>query len=233
MSFEMDVGSRGESSFAKSMETGSFDPDRRVDIRSSAESSGAAFDPDRRVDPETLRTRMENERIARYRDAYLPRKERFDGEVGNSLARPDVSTKTGAEAKELLDARGLHGIEYRNGSPDFSVVALESVQIPRMTADREENYKQAYQAVAEKWNAESHEGRTDWTASDVKQWKKENGLVVHEKEDLKTCEFVPECIHRHFSHIGGRLISAIRGIFSERQVRMMQQKEDFNDQFDA
>lgn len=233
MSFGLDTGSRGESNFAKSMEAKSFDPDRRVDIRPAAESSGAAFDPDRRVDPEALKVQMESERIARYRDTYLPRKERFDGEVGNSLARPDASMKSGPEAKKWLDDHGLHGIEYRNGYPDFSAIAFESVKIPRMTADRESNFKQAYKAVAEKWNADSRDGRTDWTAKDVKQWKKDNGLSIHEKEDLTTCEFIPECVHKHFGHIGGRLIAAIKGVFSESQVRMMQQKENFNDQFDA
>ena len=103
-----------------------------------------------------------------------------------------------------------------------------------MTADRPENFKQAYKAAAKKWNTEGRDGRSDWTAKDVKAWAKENNLTVHEKEDLKTCEFVPKDVHAHFNHLGGHGIAAIAGIFSERQLQAgLSNRGDFNDQFDA
>lgn len=173
-------------------------------------------------------------RIESYKTLFLPRGDRFEGEQGNSLALPDVAMITGPAAKEWLDAHGLRGIEYKNGSPDFSGIAAESVTIPNMTADRLSNFKQAYQATAEKWNREAKDGRTDWKPSEVKQWAKDNGLTIHEKEDLKTCEFVPTAVHAHFKHLGGKTIAAIAGRFSDSQIAAgIAVRSDFYDQFDA
>ena len=173
-------------------------------------------------------------RIESYKDLSQPRANRFEGERGDSLALPDSTMPPGPAAKEWLDTHGLRGIEYKSGFPCFSGIAAESVTIPNMTADRPSNFKQAYQATAEKWNREAKDGRTDWKASEVKQWAKDNDLTIHEKEDLKTCEFVPTAVHAHFKHLGGVSISAIAGRFSENQIAAgIAVRRDFNDQFDA
>lgn len=173
-------------------------------------------------------------RIESYKMLFLPRADRFEGEKGNSLALPDERMLTGPAAKKWLDAHGLRGIEYKNGSPDFSGIAIESVTIPNMTADSQNNFKQAYRATAEKWNREAKDGRNDWNPSEVKKWAKDNGLTIHEKEDLKTCEFVPTAVHAHFKHLGGKTIAAIVGRFSDRQIAAgIAVRSDFYDQFDA
>lgn len=166
--------------------------------------------------------------------AQNPPESRFEGERGNSLALPDTSKSNGEVAKALLDELGMRGIEYRNGFPDFSKIARESVTIPNMTAERDKNFNQAYKATAEKWNIEKKDGRDDWEASEVKQWKQENNLAIHEKEDLKTCEFIPLEIHAHFSHVGGRYISELMGRTGDIHRNSPQRVAGgFYDEFDA
>lgn len=172
--------------------------------------------------------------LEQLKDTQNPSESRFEGKRGDSLALPDTSKPNGEVAKALLDELGMRGIEYRNGFPEFSGIALESVTIPNMTADRDVNFKQAYKATAEKWNIEKKDGRDDWKATEVKQWKQENNLSVHEKEDLKTCEFVPIEIHAHFSHVGGRYISELMGRTGDIQRNSPQQVAGgFYDEFDA
>jgi hypothetical protein len=173
-------------------------------------------------------------RLERMKDLIIPREDRFEGVRGESLALPDVSRPNGEAAKQWLEEHGMRGIEYRNGYPDFSGVALESVTIPDMTTSKDHNFKQAYEATAEKWNAERREGRDDWRPSEVKAWKKENGLDIHEKEDLRTCEFVPHDVHMQFTHVGGRFVAALAGRTGDMRTSGAQQnKGGFYDQFDA
>lgn len=172
--------------------------------------------------------------LQQLKDNQNPPESRFEGERGNSLALPDVSKKYGEAAKALLYEQGMRGIEYHNGFPDFSKIACGSVTIPNMTMNRSENFKQAYKATADKWNREKKGGRDDWKASEVKQWKQENNLAIHEKEDLMTCEFVPLEIHAHFSHVGGIYISKLMGRAGEIQRNGLQQVVGgFYDEFDA
>lgn len=107
--------------------------------------------------------------LEQMKGAQNPSESRFEGERGDSLALPDTSKPNGEVAKALLDELGIRGIEYRNGFPDFSKIARESVTIPNMTAERDKNFNQAYKATAEKWNIEKKDGRDDWEASEVKQ----------------------------------------------------------------
>lgn len=191
--------------------------------------------PAHKSDAESPLTNAQFDRLDRLATYKRPRPERFVGEPGNSLALPDITKKTGLEAKAYLDTLGLKGIEYRNNRPDFSPVVLESVAIPYMTADIAENYRQAYKATAEKWNAEGRDGRSDWKPSDVKHWKQDNDLVIHENQDLKTCEFMPRIVHEHFPHSGGRCAAALLGRFEvpEQYSTEMTKGDDFYDQFDA
>lgn len=108
MSFEMDVGSRGESSFAKSMETGSFDPDRRVDIRSSAESIGDTFDPDRRIDPEARKDETESKvdmpsLINEYLDDVKARSDCPETIPDRTFTASDISVRTPEENSMLRE----------------------------------------------------------------------------------------------------------------------------------
>lgn len=185
-------------------------------------------------DPTDVLTETQLSRLESMKDMIIPRMDRFEGVRGESLALPDVSKPNGEAAKQCLEEHGMRGIEFRNGYPDFSGIAFESVTIPDMTTNKDRNFKQAYEATAEKWNAERREGRDDWKPSEVKAWKKENNLDIHEKEDLKTCEFVPHDVHMQFSHVGGRFVAALAGRTDEMRIGGAQQnKGGFYDQFDA
>lgn len=129
----------------------------------------------------------------------------WTGEIGESKLKPE-----NAEAKAELAKCGKDGIEYKDGIPDFSPFAKDSVEIDYMTADRTENYKQAYKKFAEKWNADEFEGRTNWDSRSVQQYKKEHHLDMHECSDLKTCQLVPHDIHMSAKHVGGRCECSIR-----------------------
>lgn len=72
-----------------------------------------------------------------------------------------------------------------------------------MSSNRPSNFKQADKACAEKWNTEKKDGRTDWTAKDVKKWRQENMCSWHERINMKTMDLVPRKIHEVCKHYGG------------------------------
>ena len=120
-----------------------------------------------------------------------------------------MTTEGGRAVKEELARAGLEGIVYKSYVPDFGPVAKETVTIDTMTPDIETNRTSAYQALADRWNAEGRpdkEGnpKTDWISRDVAEWKKENKLAFHECSDMHTCQFVPQTIHSYYKHYGGR-----------------------------
>ena len=65
------------------------------------------------------------------------------------------------------------------------------------------NFTQADIKCSEKWNTEAKDGKTDWTARDICNWRHENRCSWHEKCDRKTMELVPYEIHSYFIHSGG------------------------------
>lgn len=122
----------------------------------------------------------------------------WEGERGESKFIPNDQ-----EIKEILEKYGLDGITYKDGIPDFSNVSEATVEIDNMTDFRPDNFRQCDEKCAEKWNNEKRDGRTDWTARDVAQWRKENGYSWHERNDMKTCDLVPTKINDYFGHLGG------------------------------
>jgi NAD+--asparagine ADP-ribosyltransferase len=107
------------------------------------------------------------------------------------------------EIKTELAKHGLDGIEYRNGIPDFSEVAEATVEIENMSDDRDSNFKQCDQKCAEQWSEEGKDGKTDWTARDVRNWRRDNGYSWHERNDMKTCDLILPKINVYFGHLGG------------------------------
>ena len=106
------------------------------------------------------------------------------------------------EARAELEARGMDGIEYKNGIPDFSECAEATVEIDNMTENRYPNFKQCDDALAAKWNEEARDGRTDWEGKDVRDFR--DGIYTwHERIDMKTCDLVPRAIHDKCRHLGG------------------------------
>jgi len=122
----------------------------------------------------------------------------WDGERGESKYIP-----TDPEIKEILKKYGLDGIEYKDGIPDFSKVSESTVEIDNMTDNRKSNFEQCDEKCAEKWNKEGRDGKNDWTARDVANWRRENGYSWHERNDMKTCDLVPTKVNVYFGHLGG------------------------------
>ncbi|WAD25617.1 HNH endonuclease [Pseudomonadaceae bacterium T75] len=132
----------------------------------------------------------------------------WNGEVGNSDWIPDDTLvpkqPIGNELswREIKDKYGIESIPFIDGEPDFSAVSEATVEIDDFTTDRNSNFTQADEACAEKWNAEQKDGR-NWTAADVKEYRKENQLSWHERSDQKTMDLVPQEVHGNVPHSGG------------------------------
>ena len=128
----------------------------------------------------------------------------WQGERGESVFVPND-----AEIKTILEEYGIEGIEYKDGIPDFSPCAESTVEIDNMTDNRSgppvegSNFQQCDQKCAEQWNAQARDGRTDWTARDVANWRRENGYSWHERNDMKTCDLIPTKVNAYFGHLGG------------------------------
>ena len=111
---------------------------------------------------------------------------------------------------------GKDGIEYKNLEPDFSEVSEGTVKIDNMTEHRDDyydengelqpgNFSQADAKLAEKWNEQQKDGRTDWTDEDVYEWRHDpaHQCSWHERCDTKTMDLVPYDIHSYCKHLGG------------------------------
>ena len=146
-----------------------------------------------------------------HKDCLTSSKERIDwadtsegdweGEHGNSKFHPEKQ-----EARDALDRYEQDGIDYCDGEPDFSKVSEATVEIENMTSDRYgkgNNFDQANQKCAEKWNMEARDGKTDWTARDVDNWRTENRYTWHERLDRKTMDLVQRDVHEECKHYGG------------------------------
>lgn len=128
----------------------------------------------------------------------------WTGERGNSKFIPNENTEAGMRAKVKLAEYGLNGIRYKNGEADFSRCSEATVVIDHMRSNRDDNFDQADVKCAEKWNLESREGRNDWTARDVYEWRHKNKYSWHERCDTKSMDLVSRDIHNStFSHSGG------------------------------
>lgn len=107
------------------------------------------------------------------------------------------------EVKDILGKHDKEGISYRDSIPDFSEVAMSTVEIDDMTENRADNFRQCDEKCPEQWNKEKRDGRTDWSSRDVKEWRQENGYSWHERNDMKTCDLVPTKVNDYFGHLGG------------------------------
>ena len=140
---------------------------------------------------------------------FLPKEGgEWDGEKGDSVWKPDRSEipkrPPGNEKTwgEILDKYSIEGIEFKSGEPDFSSVSEGTVKIDDFTTDRNANFTQADEQLAEKWTKEGKDGK-EWTPQDVREYRKENNLSWHERGDMKTLDLVPQEIHGNIPHSGG------------------------------
>lgn len=120
------------------------------------------------------------------------------GEPGNSRFYPNDDN-----AKGDLEKYKQSYIEYKDGNPDFSKVSEATVKIDDMTSSHSYNFKQADSTCAEQWNKSKRDGRSDWSAREVKQWRQEHMYSWHERIDRKTMDLVPRAIHAECKHYGG------------------------------
>ena len=116
-----------------------------------------------------------------------------------------------AKAKEALAKSGQDGINFKNGVADFSKVSEQTVEIDGMNIDRlGNNFPKADAKCAEAWNKEMRDGRSNWTADQVKQYRTDNKLSWHERSDMKHCDLVSRDIHGKIRHSGGVYECGIR-----------------------
>ncbi len=136
------------------------------------------------------------------RISYTPKE---DGERGKWTAERGESgfVPNDSDIKGMLRQHGLDEVTYKDGIPDFSKFSEATVGIENMTEIRADNFSQCDEKCAEQWNKENRNGRSDWTAREVQQWRKENGYSWHERNDMKTCDLIPTKINNYFTHLGG------------------------------
>ena len=109
---------------------------------------------------------------------------KWEGERGESKYVPSDETDEGKAAKEKLAEKDQDGVEYNYAEPDFSESAEATVEI-------------------DKWNASNKDGKSDWTAAEVRDWRRENQCSWHERCDTRTMDLVSRDIHSYFGHYGG------------------------------
>lgn len=138
----------------------------------------------------------------------------MEGERGESKFIPNENNEAANAAKDKLAEYGMDGVEYESAEPDFSECCEAEVKIDKMTENRENyidengeyqlgNFAQADAKCAEQWNATSRDGKDDWTAADVRDWRRENKYSWHECCDTSTMQLVSRDIHGVFKHSGG------------------------------
>lgn len=129
----------------------------------------------------------------------------WSGERGNSVYRLNECGPKEVKANSILKSKGLDGISYKDGVPDFSKVAEVSLQIPYMSGCRKNNFEQADSLLAGKWNIEAKNGKDNWTARDVKNYRKggDETLSWHECSDGQRMDLVSFSVHSSFGHSGG------------------------------
>ncbi len=134
---------------------------------------------------------------------------KWSGDRGESMFVP-----TDDRFRELLQSKGVEGINYKDAIPDFGPIAEAKVTIQGMSQHRLSqmgengerivgNYEKADIECAKAWNLEQRDGKDDWTHQDVKNWREANGCTWHEDNDMKTCCLVPTIAHETCRHLGG------------------------------
>lgn len=199
------IGSESKEAKAEIKNVGrneSLDPDKL--IKPSVESCGYPSTYEERLDRTPT---MENPNG------------KWSGDRGESMFVP-----TADRVREILRNKGLKGIEYKNGIPDFDPIAEAKVIIQGMSQHRFSqigengerivgNYEKADIECAKAWNRERRDGKDDWTHQDVKKWREANGYTWHEHNDMKTCSLVPTEVHEACRHLGG--VSEIKNILNQ------------------
>ncbi|AWK53126.1 hypothetical protein DIC82_17890 [Clostridium beijerinckii] len=127
----------------------------------------------------------------------------WSDEPGNSDWKPNPEVipgdrnGTNPEHKtwgEIMKQYGFESIPFKDGAPDFSEVVKGQVEIEDFTDDRDANFDQADEKLAEQRGC---------TPEEVAKWRDENKYTWHECRDCKTMQKVPTEVHGNISHSGG------------------------------
>lgn len=134
---------------------------------------------------------------------FLPRNGgKWEGEIGNSKWNPNdkeipgnsMTNPEGKTWEQIKKEYDFDSINFKDGEPDFSVVSKGEVTIDDFTDDRDYNFTQADEKLAE---------QRDCNPDDIRKWRKENKYTWHECKDCKTMQLVPTEVHGNIPHSGG------------------------------
>ena len=190
----------------------------------------------------SLGDRFQSSYADRIRQTPSLESNRWAGERGESVCAPQSDA-----ARQIMEERGISGVQYQDGVPDFSPFSESTVKLGYMTDarhsqgltagrdgkdtiyahfedgetvseshhadkssmadlhmkyDKPGNFEQADALTAEQWTADGRDGK-EWTAEDVAQYRRDNGLTWHECNDMETMQMIPEAINADFGHLGG------------------------------
>ena len=133
----------------------------------------------------------------------------WSGEPGNSKwipNREEIPKQPYGNKRtwgEILDENGINGIEFKDGEPDFTPISQGNVKIKDFTTNRDDNFYQADQNLAQQWSQENKNGKNDWSISDIRKYRKEEKLTWHERSDMQNMDLVPQEVHGNIPHTGG------------------------------
>ena len=213
---------------AKPSDKHGFNPDKLIGSESKEAKAeiknvgrNESLDPDKLIKPSVESCDYPStykERLDRTPTTENPHG-KWSGNRGESMFIP-----TADRVREILRNKGLKGIEYKNGIPDFDPIAEAKVIIQGMSQHRFSqigengkrivgNYEKADIECAKAWNSERRDGKDDWTHQDVKKWREANGYTWHEHNDMKTCSLVPTEVLEACRHLGG--VSEIKNILNQ------------------
>lgn len=205
-----------------------FNPDKLIgpeskDTKAEVKNAGRneSIDPDKLIRPSVESCDYPSsykERLDRTPSIENPNG-KWSGDRGESMFIP-----TADRVREILRNKGLEGINYKDGIPDFNPISEAKVTIQGMSQHRLSqmgengecivgNYEKADTECAKAWNLEQRDGKDDWTHQDVKKWREANEYTWHEHNDMKTCSLVPTEVHKVCSHLGG--VSEIKNILNQ------------------
>lgn len=153
---------------------------------------------------ETTSTERLDTKIKIEKAGFLPKNGgEWTKEAGDSDWKPDPDVEPGdrngtnSEHKtwgEIMGKYGFDSIPFKDGDPDFSEVSKGQVEIDDFTDDRDANFDQADEKLAEQRGC---------TPEEVAKWRKENGYTWHECKDCTTMQKVPTEVHGNIPHSGG------------------------------
>lgn len=129
-----------------------------------------------------------------------PKRGYWTTQRGMSVYIPVITQK---EIIDLLNHFGLKGIPYIDAMPDFRQCSYCTVYLQSMSIMRYINFSLCDKLCSTHWNSIDYLNCSSWTSHKVKNFRIENSLCWHERNDCMTCDLVPSKINSFFLHLGG------------------------------